>query len=77
MSLAKESTYSVKLDNLSDRQKTVIVNDNDAEPVFSLETKYTKVSDSDFFEVDIISNVKSENNLRSIYQLPHHLTLQG
>ena len=58
--LAKESTYSVKLDNPSDRQKTINVNDNDDEPVFSLATKYTKVSDSDFFEVSVIPSIKSE-----------------
>ncbi len=60
VSLVKDSSYSVKLDNLSDRQKSINVNDNDAEPVFSLETKYTKVSDTDFFEVSIVSNVRSE-----------------
>ena len=60
ISLVKESTYSVKLDNLSDRQKTINVNDNDDEPVFSLATKYTKVSDSDFFEVSVIPSIKSE-----------------
>ena len=58
--LAKDSSYSVKLDNPSDRQKTINVNDNDDEPVFSLATKYTKVSDSDFFEVSVIPSIKSE-----------------
>ncbi len=58
--LTKNSSYSVKLDNPSDRQKTINVNDNDDEPVFSLATRYSKVSDSDFFEVDIISNSMSE-----------------
>ena len=58
--LAKNSSYSVKLDNPSDRQKTINVNDNDDEPVFSLATKYTKVSDSDFFEVSVIPSIKSE-----------------
>ncbi len=60
VSLAREPTYSVKLEPLSARQKTFSVQDDEPEPIFSIATKYTKVSDSDFFEVDLISNSKSE-----------------
>ena len=37
---------------------------NEPEPKFSISTKYTTVSGSDYFEVSVISNKKSEEYVR-------------
>ena len=55
--IASGSGYSVG----SVQTKTIIVNDNEPDPKFSITTKYTTVSGSDYFEVSVISNKKSEN----------------
>ena len=55
--IASGSGYSVG----SVQTKTIVVNDNELDPKFSITTKYTTVSGSDYFEVSVISNKKSEN----------------
>ena len=55
--IASGSGYSVG----SVQTKTINVNDNEPEPKFSITTKFTTVSGSDYFEVSVISNKKSEN----------------
>ena len=55
--IASGSGYSVG----SVQTKTINVNDNEPDPKFSISTKYTTVSGSDYFEVSVISNKKSEN----------------
>ena len=61
VSLAREPTYSVKLEPLSARQKTFSLQDDEPEPIFSIETNSTTVSDTDSFEVRVTSNIESEN----------------
>ena len=61
VSLAREPTYSVILEPLSARQKTFSVQDDEPEPVFSIETNAVTISDTDSFEVSVTSNIESEN----------------
>ncbi len=61
VSLAREPTYSVKLEPLSARQKTFSLQDDEPEPIFSIETNSTTISDTDSFEVSVTSNIESEN----------------
>ena len=61
VSLAREPTYSVILEPLSARQKTFSVQDDEPEPVFSIETNSVTISDTDSFEVSVTSNIESEN----------------
>ena len=61
VSLAREPTYSVILEPLSARQKTFRVQDDEPEPVFSIATMSTIISDTDSFEVSVTSNIGSEN----------------
>ena len=59
VSLASGSNYTVIADSTKN-QKTIVVNDNDLEPVFSIETKSVAVSDTDSFAVRVVSSIQSE-----------------
>ncbi len=59
--IASGSGYVQSADQSKVQTKTIIVNDNEPEPKFSISTKYTTVSGSDFFEVSVISSKKSED----------------
>ena len=54
------TAYARSTDPTQNRTKTIVVNDNEEEPIFSIATKYTKVSDTDFFEVSVTSSKESE-----------------
>ena len=60
-SIERGTGYVRSTDPTKDRTRTILVKDNEPEPKFSIETKYTTVSDTDFFEVSVISSKKSED----------------
>ena len=59
VSLVEGSSYTTT-SNPSKNRKSIIVKDNDLEPVFSIETKSIAVSDTDSFAVRVVSSIQSE-----------------